>query len=805
MLGDLKYALRQLRKSPGFTITALLTLAIGIGANTSMFSIMDAIVLRPLAVPDMNRVMTVDEQQGNGNYKQVTLANYEDWQRQTRSFEDLAVYRLDEKSLTGSGDASQVVAASTSANFFSVLKTQPLIGRPFTESEYQTGKDDVAILNYGTWQQRFGSDATVLGRKVELDGRSFTIIGVMPRAVQYPSTADLFLPFAPTPQQRENRSSHDYIVIGRVRPGVSVRQAQAETAAIAARLEKSYPLTNQGWSVHVEPLLDGINGPYTNQYITMIVGATLFVLLVVCANIANLQFARGVARRPEIAMRVALGAGRSQILRQLLTENILIALMGAVGGVLIAALDMHVSTATLPQRVSRFMAGWTHISINGHVLVYSLLLAIAAGVLAGVMPAFEALRVNLIDQLKAGSRTASGSRRTHGLRNTFAAAQIALAVALVVGAALISRGTWATLHFGDRFQPNRILLFQVHLPAARYDTPEKLAAFYDASLTKLRALRGVQHADIASSLPWGYGGWQDDFQIENRPVVPGKFQSAVRLQVTSSYFDAMHIPVQSGRSFNSGDGLTTQPVAVVSRAFVQRYFPGENPIGHRVRLGVSRGGTEPWVTIVGVSGDSDYEWGDQTATPAIALDAAQSPTNEARFVVVTAGDPLALAPATRHALASIDPTVPVDAQESYQQYLSEAFSGLSYAEGTLIFDALIALLLAAIGIFAVMANLVAERVREIGLRLAIGAEPRDVLRMILRRAAVLTAAGLGVGLVLAAGLARLVASLLVGVRPNDPRIFGGITAAVIAIALIASWIPARHAANIDPMEALRDE
>jgi putative ABC transport system permease protein len=805
MLGDLKYALRQLRKSPGFAITAFLTLAIGIGANTAMFSIMDALVLRPLAVPDMNRVMTVDEQQGNGNYQQVALANYEDWQRQSRSFEDLAVYRVDQESLTGSGDAAQVVTASTSANFFSVLRTQPLIGRLFSDPECQTGKDDVALLSYGAWQRRFGGDATVLGRKVELDGRAFNVIGVMPRAVQYPSTADFFLPLAPTPQQRENRISHDYVVFGRLRSGVSVKQAQAETAAIAARLEKAYPLTNLGWSVHVEPLLDGINGAYTNSYITMIVGATLFVLLVVCANIANLQFARGVARRPEIAMRTALGAGRGQILRQLLTENIVIALAGAAGGVLIAVLDVHISTATLPQRVSRYMAGWTHISINGHVLVYSLLLAVAAGVLAGIMPAFEALRVNLIDQLKSGSRTTSGSRRTHWLRNSFAAAQIALAVALVVGAALISRGTWATLHFGDRFQPNRILLFEVHLPAARYDTPEKLAAFYDASLTKLRALPGVQHADIASSLPWGSGGWQDDFQIEHRPVVPGKFQSAVRMKVTSEYFDALHIPVQVGRSFNSSDGLATLPVAVVSRAFVQRYFPGENPIGHRIRLGVARGGAEPWTTIVGVSGDSDYEWGDQTATPAIALDATQSPDNEARFVVATAGDPLALAPATRRALASIDPTVPVDAQESYQQYLSEAFSGLSYAEGTLVFDAFIALLLAAIGIFGVMANLVAERVREIGLRLAIGAEPRDVLRMILRRAAVLTSAGLGVGLVLAAGLARLVASLLVGVRPDDPRIFGGITVAVIAVALVASWIPARHAAHIDPMQALRDE
>jgi putative ABC transport system permease protein len=804
MLGDLKYAWRQLRKSPGFALTAVLTLAIGIGANTAMFSLMDAIVLRPLAVPDLHRVMTVNEEQKDGIHQRVALANYEDWTRQSRTFEGLAIYRMGEMSLTGAGDAVRVQATAVSGNFFSVLRAQPLVGRLFQASEYQAGRDDVAILNYGFWQRHFGGDAGVAGRTVELDGRAYTVIGVMPKAVQYPSSADFYVPLAPSPKQIEDRSNHDYQVIGRLRAGVTLREAAAELNGIASRLEQAYPATNRGWSVHVEPLLDGINGPYTPRYMKMVLGATVFVLLVVCANIANLQFARGVARRPEIAMRTALGAPRGLIVRQLLVENIVLALVGAVGGILIARLDLHISLATMPVSVSRWMAGWANISLSGRVLAYSLLLAVGAGVLAGIMPALEALRVNLVDQLKAGSRTSSGGVRALRLRNVFAAAQVALAVALTIGAALMARGTWATLHFGDRYQPQHMLTLVVHVPA-HYDSPQKQTAWFDASLTRLRSLPGVQRAEVVNTLPWGDYGWQDDFQVENRPVVPGKLQSAVRLTVSPGYFEAMHIPVEEGRAFNGSDGPTTQPVAVVSRAFVQRYFPHENPLGHRIQLGPARGDQEPWVTIVGVSGDASYEWGDQTADPAIALPVAQTPQSEMRYIMVTTGNPLALAATVRKTLAAIDPTVPVDAVQTYTQYLNEAFCGLFYAEGTLGVDAVIALLLAAIGIFGVMANLVAERMREIGLRLAVGAEPGDVLRMILRQAATLTALGLGIGLMMAAGLARLVANLLVGVSPNDPRIFGGISVAVVLIALVASWIPARYASHVDPMQALRDE
>jgi putative ABC transport system permease protein len=478
--------------------------------------------------------------------------------------------------------------------------------------------------------------------------------------------------------------------------------------------------------------------------------------------------------------------------------------VGAAGGLGFGALYLQIILTTMPARVARYMPGWSNTSLNGRVMAFSLLLAVGAGVISGFLPAIEALRVNVVEQLKSGSRGTTGSGRTHRLRNIFAVAQISLAVALVIGAALISKGMSSMLHLADGYHPDKILTFNVQMPPARYDNPRKLAAFYADSLTKLRALPGVTHAEVSSALPYSENGWMQDMVIENRPMVPGKFQSALHLQVSQGYFDAFHVPIVTGRAFSSNDRLDTLPVAVVSQQFVARYFPGENPIGHRIRMG-GADSKDPWLTIVGVAEETSYSTWDQTRQPAVYMSAAQVPLQGTTFAVMTDGDPLALAPAVRSALAGLDPTLPLDVVMSYQQYLHELLTGLMYAAAMLAVDALIALLLAAIGIFGVMANLVGERTREIGVRLAMGARREDVLGMILSRASWLTAAGVGAGLLLAFGLAHMVANLLVGVRPDDPAVFASITATIVAIALVASWIPAYRAARIDPMEALRDE
>ena len=803
-IGDIRFAARQLIKSPGFTVAAVLSLAIGIGINTAMFSSMDAVVLHPLAVPQLDRVATVAEQSSHGANERVTLADYEDWTRQSRSFEALAVRREEPRTLTGSGDAAQVEAALTSANFFSVLRARPLLGRLYSEDECRPGRNSVAILAYGLWQRKFGGDPAILGRTIELDQRTYTILGVMPKTMQYPSLADVYLPFAPSPQQLADRASHDYLVTARLRDNVTVKQAQAEMQTLAGHLAQAYPETNAGWSAHVELLLDGINGPYTPLYYRLVLGATLFVLLVVCANIANLQLARGIARRPEIAMRTALGAQRSRILCQLLTENLLLSLIGAVGGIGIAQLYGHYLNATMPERVARFMAGWSNTGLNARVLGFSFLLAALAGILAGVAPALDALRVNLVDQLKAGSRSAIGSGRAHRLRSIFAVVQIALAVALVIGAALMSKGMNAWLHTADVYAPNKMLTFNVNLPAARYDTPQKQAQWYADSLAKLRALPGVTHAELTTALPYNDNGWVRDLEIENRPAVPGKFQSALNLPVTPGYFPMLRIPILAGRGFDQGDSLGSTPAAIVSERFVAQYFPGENPLGRRIRMGGSLS-HEPWLTIVGVAKETSYSLWDQTPHAAVYMDSLQLPPGGTEYAVTTNGDPLALAPAARKALASIDPLLPLNTVETYAQLQNDNLTGLMYAAGSLVTDGLIALLLAAIGIFGVMANLVGERTREIGVRLAMGARRQDVMRMILRRASWLTGAGLLSGLLLAFGLVRLIASLLPGARSDDPLVFGGIASIIAAVALFASWLPARRAARIDPMVALRDE
>lgn len=802
---DVRYAARQLRKAPGFTFTVMATLAIGIGVNIAVYSSMDAVVLRPLAVPAFDRVVAVAEQQQRGERDAVTVtfANFEDWRRQSRSFEELSAYSTTDFTLTGAGDAAQVRAALTSTGFFDALRAQAFLGRLFTPDEFQPGRDRVAVLNYSFWQTHFGSNPNVIGRKIELDQRQFQVIGVLPRTMQYPMGTDVLLPLAPTPAQLADRVSHEYRVIGRLRSGVRVPEAQSELRLVAERLAQAYPATNQGRTVRVEPLLDTINGDLTPLYYKLILGATLFVLLVVCANIANLQLARGVTRRPEMAMRTALGASRRRIIRQLLTENLLLALLGALGGIAFAALYLHLILITMPAQVAHFIPGWSNTSINRRALALSLLLAIVAGVVAGLAPALEALRIRLIEQLRAGSRQATGGGPSR-LRSVFAVAQIALAVALVIGAALMAKGMNSMLHQADIYAPDNVLTLQITLPVKRFETPEKKAAAYSALLQRLRSLPGAAQVEFASALPYSDNGWARQAAIENRPIMPGKLQTALYLPVSEGYFAAFHIPVLSGRGFLPGDSVHSAPVALVSRRFADQYFSGGSPLGHRIHMG-DRDNHEPWLTIVGVVDEVSYSLWDEYRQPAVYTSTAQLPLEWSTIAISTSGDPLALAAAARKAIASVDAGLPVDPVQTYRKLVRVNMVGLIYAAVMLGIDALIALLLAAIGIFGVMANLVGERTREIGVRLAMGATRRDVLAMILRRASWLTGIGVSLGLVSAFLLARLVANLLRDVRPDDPMVFLVITFTIVLAALGSSLIPARRAMRVDPMEALRAE
>jgi putative ABC transport system permease protein len=801
---DVRYAARQLRKAPGFSITVIATLAIGIGVNVAIFSSMDAVVFRPLAVPALDRVVVVAEQQQQRRENDAAaLGNFEDWKRQSHSFEGLSVFQTADLTLTGAGDAARVRAAMVSPAFFPVLRAQAFLGRVFDENEYQAGRDGVTVLNYRFWQAHFGSSAAVIGQKIQLDQREYTIIGVLPKAMQYPPAIDFFLPFGPTPAQLADRSQHHSVVLGRLRDGVALAQAQSELGLIAKRLAAAYPATNQGWSVRVEPLLQQINGDLTPLYYKLIMGATLFVLLVVCANVANLQLARGISRRPEIAMRTALGAGRRRILRQLLTENVLLALLGAGGGIAFAALYLHIILITMPARVAHYIPGWYNTSLNRRVLAFSVVIAVAAGIVCGLAPAFDALRIRLVDQLRAGSRQSTGGGRSR-LRSVFAVAQISLAVALVIGAALMAKGMNAMFHQADIYSPDKVLTLRVNLPVKRYDTPEKQAAFYTSVLERLRTIPGASEVEVSGALPYSDNGWDREFRIENRPVTPGAIQQATYLAVSPGYFAALHIPVLSGRGFAVSDSTHSLPVAIVSRKLAESYFHGENPIGRRIRMG-DRNSTDAWLTVIGIADEANYSLWEEYVKPAVYVSAAQLPETGSTIAVFTDRDPLSLATAARKAIASVDPGLPVDPVETYRSLVRENLVGLINAAVMLAIDAVVALLLAAIGIFGVMANLVGERTREIGVRLALGASKEDVLAMVLRRASLLTGVGVVTGLALAFTLAHFVANLLRGVRPDDPIIFTSVTAVIVAVALAASWFPARQASRVDPMQALRAE
>ncbi len=808
MFRDLKFAIRQLRKSPAFALAVILSLAIGIGANVVVFSMVDALVLRPLALPNMNRVATLGESRNRSDFygsQQASFGNYEDWVRQSRSFEGLALRTDIYYDLTGAGDAAHVMAEQVTPNFFHLLRVQPLMGRSFLAEEAQPGRDAEAVLTYALWKSQFGGDPNVVGRHVELDGRAFTVIGVMPRTLTYPSAVDLFVPLAPAPEQTQDRKSRNYYVLARLRSGVTVREAQAEMDGIAARLAKEYPATNQGWGIVVAPLLRNINGDLTPMYMNMIMGATLFVLLIVCANIANLQFARGLGRRNEMAVRTALGAQHARLVRQLLAESVLLGLIGAAAGLLFAHVGIRIAVTAMPARVERLVAGWGRISLNGRALVFSIVLAVAAGIVSGILPAAEALRLNLVDQLKSGGRTATGSGRSHRLRNIFAVAQIALAVALVIGAALMTKGTESLLHRSDIYYPTQVLTFGVHLPQKRYGTSLERSTWYADSVSRIASLPGVKTAALTTALPNGDQEWNDDFRIDGKPLNPGQVPTASRVAVSAGFFNAFHIAAVEGRLFNSSDGIHTTPVAVVSENFAKQYFPGTNAIGHKIKMGVERNSTEPEVTIVGIVPDIQYLWIDPSAEPTIYLNTAQIPPDSAQYVVVADGDALSVATDVRRVLSTMDPALALDGMESYATYLHDALVGLMYAAVMLAVDAAIALLLAAIGIFGVMANLVGERRREIGVRLAMGANREDVMRMVLGRAAILTGIGLAIGVPLAALLARGVANLLLGVHPGDIAVFGTITGAIAGITLLAAYLPARRAAQVDPMESLRSE
>ncbi|ABF39106.1 ABC efflux pump, inner membrane subunit [Candidatus Koribacter versatilis Ellin345] len=805
LLQELRFALRQIRKSPGFSLAVVLTMAIGIGMSTAMFTVMDAVVLRPLAVPDMERVASVSEESTDHIARADAMGNVQDWYTQSHSFSEMAWHRPVAMNMTGAGDPEQLMATLSSANLFDLLRVKPWLGRTFAKGEDEPGADRVAVLSYSLWQKQFGEDRNAVGRKIQLDGKEYDVIGVMPQGFRYASYSDIFIPLGLTPAEKADRAGHLYSVLARLNPGVTREAALAELSAIAAHDAKEHPETNLGWGLKLRTLADSVNDDYTPMYMRLMLGVGIFVLLIICANVSNLQFARSIGRRTEIAIRSAMGAGRTRIVRQLLIESTLLCVTGALAGILVARLQLHLTLITMPPRVARFLPGWSNINLNGRALAYSLGLAVFAGIFSGLAPSLSALRLGVAEQLKAGGRTVAGDRRSHALRNIFAVAQITLAVALVAGAALMGSGMRAMLRQTDRYSPKTLLTFEVNLPHARYATAAQQKAFYDESLQALRNTPGVASADITPTFPVNNTGvWWQDVNLEHVQAVPGESRATQRLTISPSFLSAMHVSLLEGRWLNDSDGTSTTPVAVISKKFADRYFEGKDPIGRRMQLGKPSEAT-PWITVVGVAEDITWLWVDKTPQPTVYLSYAQFPGDKTYFAVRANGDADSIAPAVRRAFAQIDATLPLSDVQSYDVYLHETLVGLEYVVGMFVIDALVALLLAAIGIFGVMANSVSERTHEIGVRMAMGAQPKQIRILVLRRAAVLTIVGLALGIPMAGGLARMMANLIFGVSAGDLRVFVGTAGAVTLVALLATLLPAHRATSVQPMTALRNE
>ena len=807
MFSDIRYGIRALRRNPAVTVTAVVALALGISSNTAMFSLADAFLFKPLALKHPDGLVMLPETRGDhpiAGMSNVSPANFEDWKRQAQSFEGLAACEMVSFNITGQGDPEGVLGDRVSSGFFELLEAQPAMGRTFQPEEDQTGRDQEVILSFGLWQRRYAADAQIIGKTVRLDGRPFIVVGVMPKDYHFPKGAELWTPMAMSDQERAVRGPRYMDVVARLKPGVTPRQAGAEMEIIANRLAQAYPETNRGWHVRVMPIRDFLVGDLTNTYTWMLLVAVGFVLLIACANVANLQFARATFRAREIAVRTALGASRWSVVRLLLTESVLLGVGGAVGGIWLAQWDVEMIQAYMPPEIARWVSGWDQIHVDGRTLLFTALVAVMAGIVSGLAPALESSRPNLNETLKEGARGSSTGRSGSRLRSVLLVGEIALALVLLVGAGLMVKGVHGLIAINDDLAPQSVLTLRITLPEAKYKESREISAFFRRALDSLAALPGVEGAAVETSVPYGDLGGSSRFSIEGQREEAGEQRVAQDQIISPNYFGTMRVGLREGRECSERDGRDTQPVVIISESMARRYWPGKTAVGRKIRLG-AEGTKDPWLTVVGVAEDVRYDWFFTEPKPVVYRPYSQVGRPYTYVALRASGDPMALVAGVRHAITGLDSELPVFDVMTLEKVISESVLGLSYVAVMMTVLGAIALVLACVGVYGVMAYAVSERTREIGIRVALGAEKTDVLRMVITRGLVVTAIGLSIGLVLAVMVARLLASFIYGVSATDWQVFGGVSLALTAAAILACYIPARRAMRIDPVEALRYE
>ena len=819
MLNDIQYGLRQLIKNPAFTLIAALTLALGIGANTAIFSVVNALLLKPLPFPNPQELtafgMTSKRVKDQTDLGSLSYPDFFDFRAQNRTLSSMAVFRVRPSAVTNAEGAASVLGVKASAEFFDVLGVKPIMGHTFTQADEKAGGGPGGfkiIISNDFWKKQFGGEANVLGRSIELDRRKFTVIGVMPAGFQFPIQADpidfyvTIAEDAANPDGNkpatEERGSHSLDAIARLKPGVTIEQAQADLATIAANLEKQHPDTNSYFGVAFRPLREELIGD-VRPALYVLFGAVVCVLLIANANVANLLLARASVRGKEIALRAAVGASRARIIRQLLTESLLLAGLGGLFGLLIAQWGTEALIRTVPQNIPRI----SNIQLDAAVLVFTLVVSLATGVIFGLVPAWHASNVDLNAALKTGTRTGTGGEHKHRLRNALVMAEVALALILLVCAGLLIQSFARLGRVSPGVQTERLLTARIQLPSVAYPKNENIIAFFDQFLPRIRALPGVESASTIVPLPLSGSNMVTSFDMEEHPLPDGQQNGAPVRIVATDYFKTMGIPVRQGRVFNEHDQMNSAPVVIVNERFANKFFAGQNVIGKRIKPGFSADDKgEKMREIVGVVGNVKHLSLKNDDSPEMYLPRTQIPFDIVSLVVRTrVSDPTALTSAIRKELAAMDSSIPLTSVRVFDEYISRALARPRFNALLLSIFAGTALLLTAIGIYGVLAYSVAQRTNEIGIRMALGAAQSNIFRLVVGQAMTLVAISLTIGLIGAIGATRLLTSLLFGVGAWDPITFASIVVLISFVAFLAAWLPARRASRVDPVIALRAE
>lgn len=798
IIKDIRYGLRSLLKRPGFTAIALIALALGIGANTAIFSLVNAVVLQPLPYKDPDQLVWAWGSVRNGiSSASVAPPDYLDFRRQNKTFEHFAAsFTLPlSANLTGSGDPERLEASGVTGNYFDALGIAPALGRGFSLNNEKTGEDQVALLSYALWQRRFGGDPQIVNKTIILNTKPYQVIGVMPAELKLPQPGELWVPMNfDSDEEMKMRQAHFIRPVGKLKPGVSLAQAQADIDLIAAQLEQQHPDTNTGWSLRLVSLRDQLVGN-SRSIVFILFGAVGLVLLIACANVANLLLVRAAVRQKEIALRTALGASRSRIVRQMITESLLLSIVGGALGAVVAiwGVDLLValSAGSLPPTVN--------VRIDATVLAFTVAVSIVTGLLFGVAPAARAWKVDLIDSLKDGARGTEGSLR-HRTRSLLVVLESAVAVMLLIGAGLLVRSLVALQNVNPGFDANNTLSMQIALPLQKYEAEGQTANFFQQLEERVDALPGVESVGLITELP--FSGQLNDvpYTVEGRPpVAPDQGLGADWRRVNQSYFNALRIPFLRGRNFTEQEVRQRDKVVIVSQQLVAMAFPNEEPLGKRLISIIS---DDPY-EIIGVVGDIQH-----TSLAGQPFATMYFPTRNAgrmNLVVRTQGDPLSLVGAVRKEVHALDPDQPISQVKLLSDWVDSSVAGPRYRTILLALFAALALILASIGIYGVMSYSVAQRTHEIGVRMALGARQWDVLKLVVRQGMVLVLIGVVLGLAGAFALTRVMASLLFQVTAKDPITFGVVAALLILVAFIACYVPARRATKVDPLVALRYE